>query len=48
MDHVSVDIGQTVLTAFEFERQLFVINAQAMQDRRVQVVNVDRVAGDVV
>lgn len=48
MDDISVDVGQTVLATFEFERQLLVINAQATQDRGIQVVNVDWVTGDIV
>ncbi len=42
------DVGQAVVAALVLERQPRVVDAQAMQDRGVQVVDVDRVAGDVV
>ena len=45
---VAGDVGQAVVAALELERQPRVVDAQAVQHRRVQVVDVDRVAGDVV
>ena len=44
----SVDIGDAVVAALEAEGQPFVVDPEAMQDRRIEVVNVDRVADDVV
>ena len=43
-----MDVGQSVVTVLEPERQAGVVDAQAVQDRRVHVVNVDRIPGDVV
>ena len=41
-------VGQAVVAALEAEGQAFVIEAKAMQQRGVQVMDVDRIAGDVV
>ena len=41
-------VGQAVLAAFEFERQLFVIDAHTVQDRGVQIVNMDRIVRNIV
>ena len=41
-------VGQAVVPALVLERQPGVVDAQAVQDRGVQVVDVDRVRGDVV
>ena len=43
-----LDTGQSYIQSLEFCRQASVINAQAMQNCRVQVVNVDRVFRNVV
>ena len=39
---------EPVVAALEFERQPRVVDAQAMQHRRVQVMNMHRVAGNIV
>ena len=41
-------VGQAVVAALELERQPRVVDAEQVQDRRVQVVDVDAVLGDVV
>ena len=41
-------VGQAVVAALELECELFVVDAELVQDRRVQVVDVDRIADDVV
>ena len=41
-------VGQPVVPSLVPERQLGVVDAQAMQDRGVQVMDVDGIAGDVV
>src|SRR5258708_7556763 len=46
--HVPVHVGQPVIPALKFERQLRVVDSQAVKQRGVQVVDVDRVLGDVV
>ena len=43
-----MDVGQTVVAALEAERQAFVVEAQCVQQRRVQVVDVHGVFDDVV
>jgi hypothetical protein len=47
-DDVSVDVGETVAAALEAEGQFCVVDAQAVEQRCVQVVDVDGVLGDVV
>ena len=47
-DHLAVHVGQPVVPALVLERQLGVVDPQAMQDRGVQVMDVDGVASDVV
>src|SRR5205823_7932873 len=42
------NIGEAEVAALVFEGQLRVVDAEAMEDRRVQVVDVDRVLRDVV
>ena len=44
----SMHIGQAILATLEFERQLPVVNAQAVQNCGVEIVNVNRTVGDVV
>ena len=41
-------IGQAEASALELVRQPRVIDAEAVQDRRVQIVDVDRILDDVV
>ena len=43
-----VHVGQPVVAALELEGQPRVVDAEQVQDRGVQVVDVDRVGGDVV
>ena len=43
LDHFAVHVGQPEVAALEPERQLRVIEAEQVQDRRVQVVDVDLV-----
>src|SRR5262245_58575128 len=44
----AVHVGQPVVAALEFEREPGVVDAQAVQEGGVQVVDVDAVFGDVV
>ena len=44
----AMHVGQAVVAALEFEGQPRVVEAQAVQQRRVQVVDVDWVLSDVV
>src|SRR5262245_27911540 len=44
----AVNVRQPEVTPLEFVRQPGVVDAQTMQDGRVQVVDVDRIACDVV
>ena len=48
MFHDSMDVGQPEVAALKLEGQLRVVDAQAVQDRGVQVVHVDRILRDVV
>src|SRR4051794_8913291 len=41
-------VGQPIIAALRAERQAFVIDPQAVQDRGVEVVDVNRIAHDVV
>ena len=43
LHHVAVHVGQPEVAALEAEGQLRVIEAQQVQDRRLQVVDVDAV-----
>src|SRR5262249_15002247 len=45
---ISLDIGQTKISTLEFISQPSMINAQTMQDRRIQIVDVNRIARDVI
>ena len=47
-EDVTVYVRQAVPAPLVFERQAFVIDSEQVQERRVQVVYVDRVTGDVV
>src|SRR5688500_14953648 len=47
-DHVAVDVRQAVVAALELEGETGVVDPQAVQDRRVQVVDVHWVPRDVV
>ena len=46
--HLPVHVREPVVAALELERQPSVVDAQAMQHRRVQVMNMHRVARNVV
>ena len=48
LHHRPHHVGQPEMPALELVGQPRVIDAQAVQDGRVQVVHVDRIAGDVV
>ena len=48
LHHRSVDIRQPEIAPLIAVGQLGVIHAQAVQQRRIQVVHVDRILGDVV
>ncbi len=45
---MAVDIGKPMVSSLVLKRQTPVVNSQAMQESRIEVVNVDRVAHDVV
>src|SRR5690242_3964210 len=46
--HFTAHVGEAEVAALETERQLFVVDAEAMQERRVEIVNVDGVFHNVV
>ncbi len=48
LDDRAVHVGQAEVAALEAVGQPLVVDAQAVQDRGVQVVDVDRLLGDVV
>ena len=48
MHDVAVDVGKTVIAALLAEGQAAVVQAETMENRCVQIVNVNRIAGDVV
>ncbi len=43
-----VDAGQTHVESLKFVRQVAIVDSHAVQDRRVEFVDMDRVLGDVV
>ena len=45
---VAVHVGEAVAAALVLERELLVVDAQQVQQRRLEVVDVHRVADDVV
>ena len=45
---LTANIGESLIATLEAERLSFVINAQAVQDRRLKIVYVDRPLDDVV
>src|SRR5438309_718816 len=47
-DELAEDVGEAEAAALEFVDQLFVVDAQEFQDRRLEVVDVDGVLDDVV
>src|SRR5262245_9074101 len=47
-NHFAMDVGEAEVTALEAVRQLFMVDAQAVQDGRVLVVDVNRILHDVV
>ncbi len=48
LDHVAVHIGQPKLAALVFEREPLVIDSQLMQNRGMQIMDVNRVFDNVV
>src|SRR5262249_48096587 len=48
LHHIPVDIRQPEMPALELERQPRMIDPQTMQNRRVQIMDMDRVLRDVV
>jgi hypothetical protein len=48
LDDISVDIGETVAATLKAEGQFCVVDAQAVEQCGMQVVDVDRVLGDVI
>ncbi len=47
-NHVAVNIGQAKMTTLELEGQSGVIYTEAMQNRRVQIMHINSIFGDVV
>ena len=47
LHHLAVHVGQAEVAALEAVGQLLVVEAQQVQDRRLQVVDVDRFLGGV-
>ena len=47
VDHHPADVGQAEVAALGLVRQSGVVQAQEVEDRRLEVVDVDRVLGDV-
>src|SRR5690349_6427298 len=45
-DDAAGDVGEAVLAALKFESQLFVIKADEVQQRRVEVVDMDGILDD--
>ena len=45
-DDIPADVRQAIIATLEAEGQAFVVQAEEMQDRGLQVVDVDFVAGD--
>jgi hypothetical protein len=48
MNNLSVDVGQAVVAAFVAVGELLVVQSQTIEQRRVEVVDTDRVLDDVV
>ncbi len=48
LDHRAMHVGQAMVPALVLEGQPGVVDAQAVQDRGVQVVDVDGISDDVV
>ena len=46
-NYVAVNVGKAVMAALKLERQFLVIDSEAVQHRRVQVVNMHRVFNDI-
>ncbi len=47
-NHLAMDVGQPIPAALVFEDQPLMVDAQQVHQRRLEVVYVHRVAGDVV
>ena len=48
LDHFAVDVGEAIVATLEAVGQVLVVEAEAVQDGGVEVVDVDRILGDVV
>src|SRR6185369_18019597 len=48
LDDLAVHIGQAKMAALKFEGQTFMIDAEQVQNRRLQIENADRVGDGVV
>src|SRR6266571_6269064 len=48
LDHFAADVGEALVTALVLVSQLRVVDSQTMQDRGLQVVDVDRVFNNVI
>ena len=48
LDEISVDVGQPIVAALEAIGQSGVVDPEQMKDRRVQIVHMHRILGDVV
>ena len=48
LDHFSVHIGQPEIPPLKTVREPFVIDAETLQDGRVEIVHVDRIADHIV
>ena len=47
MPYRAVNVGQAIVTSLEFIGQLFVVDAQAVKHGGMEIIDVDRVLGDV-
>ena len=48
LQHIAVDVGEPVVASLELEGELGVVDSQAMEDRRLEIVDMDRVLHHVV
>ena len=48
VNDVSVDIGQAIVATLKTVGQVLVVDAHAMQQRRVEIVDVNRILRDIV
>src|SRR5260370_13568170 len=47
-DHLAVDVGKAVIAALEAVGQLLVVQAEQVQNGRLEVMDVDRILDDVI